>query len=271
MSRIFIRITLFALVFLLVSGKIFGQNEWTGVDQLKIHPLLKDTALCSESGEYYRVMCKENKVFFKTSFEQDWDIEDTLPFIPKLSDIMGRFGRVFYMKVDDGYLVAQNAGEWGGRLSWHSFDGKDYYTIDYTSPQVEFPLDICQPNKFIEHNGRYYVLEGMAHLGDDYGSVMELTKVDGLWTGAIIVEFDSQPNDAVFNREGNMLVLTYKGIVQIKRNGHHDYLTRKQSWPWICEAYSMEINRDFIYLGMRGGVLRYTMTEPLRTAWITKK
>src|SRR5262249_4106446 len=75
------------------------------------------------------------------------------------------------VKVEDGYLLGQNAGEWGGDIWWFSPDGtKQYKVSDH------------QPVQFFETKHGLLAVEGLAHMGISEGSVIRLRRTaEGRW------------------------------------------------------------------------------------------
>jgi hypothetical protein len=99
-------------------------------------------------------------------------------------------------KVDDGWLVGYNSGEFGGAVCWFSEDGKKRDEV----------YRVCNPNQFIHTKEGLFVVEGLAHLGSNFGSVVRLSKSDGKWTGKLFARLPAEGCAVTDPGDGTLLV-----------------------------------------------------------------
>jgi len=163
------------------------------------------------------------------------------------------------VKVQDGWLVGFNAGEWSGGLCWVSADGsKGRFLI--TQPKLSPPppppppgmsqakwdretrrtrpvepdlpgwisrkdfrfKDYCSENVIFiaEAQGAYLVFEGLAHMSLNTGQVLKVARnADGVWEASRLVRLDGQPYNISRNEYGEWLVVTSKGLLRLDATG----------------------------------------------------
>ena len=80
-------------------------------------------------------------------------------------------GQRSVLKVDDGFLVADDAGEWGGSLRWFSPDGSRSTELANDNVRLLVPLP----------DGEVLAAGGLAHLDLSSGRVRWLRHADGSW------------------------------------------------------------------------------------------
>ncbi len=156
------------------------------------------------------------------------------------------YGRQFTTKVDDGWLVGFNAGEFGASLWWFSPDGHRRYKIS-DDQVVEF---LVTPMGLI-------ALQGLAHLMMSEGSIIKLTKnAQGGWQSMVLAPLGDAPEAAALDADGSLLVLTTRRQERVLPSGEVRVLLRDGVW-WGFYPNSMVRARsgDF-YVGMRYYVVR---------------
>ena len=115
-------------------------------------------------------------------------------------------GREIVVEVANGWLVARDAGEWGG----------DALAVG-RSGVVE---RIIEGNVFgfARVGDSLFALTGLAHLGSDYGTVHELSFRDGRWRATPLVALPGAPMG--FNViDGHILVVTMQDVAAIGVDG----------------------------------------------------
>lgn len=104
---------------------------------------------------------------------------DTGTALLKFTPTAGKFFRESYSfaKVDDGWLVGFNEGEFGAALYWFSGDGKNNYKIS-DHHVVDF---------FMLPDG-IHAIEGLAHMGVSFGSIIRVERVEagGRWKAVFL-------------------------------------------------------------------------------------
>ena len=84
-------------------------------------------------------------------------------------------------EVDNGWLVARDAGEWGGDINFVRRDGH---------VKTVFGRN-CQG--FVRLDGKLFALTGLAHLGMDGGALVELSVEGDAWHATPVVELPHAP------------------------------------------------------------------------------
>lgn len=173
-----------------------------------------------------------------------------LPF--RVTDPAIRGGGLSSIKVEDGWLLGRNQGEWGGDIWWYSMDGKRHYKI--SDEQVI---------GFFKTSSGLFACEGLAHLGLDYGHVLSLAQDGkGRWKSEPFVNLEHAPEVARVTSEGDLLIATTTTLVRVKANKSVDVLVKDAFWGALYPESILETPNGDIYLGMRHGIARI---RPLQT------
>jgi hypothetical protein len=149
-------------------------------------------------------------------------------------------------RVEDGWLVAYNGGEWGGALWWFSPDGKRGRKV--SSHRV---------NQFVRTKDGLFAVEGLAHGVADFGSVVRLAKRKGDWKATTFATLPACGWAAAALPDGTVFVAAGRGLVRVTRAGKVEALVGDTDW-WSFYPNSLAVGPDgTVYLGMRGVVAAY--------------
>lgn len=159
------------------------------------------------------------------------------------------------LKVDDGWLVGRNRGEFGGTLAWYSSDGKRSYLLSATE----------NVNGFIRAGGSLFVYEGLAHLSSNRGTIKCIKRnAAGTWGQEPFVTLHEDPRVALLDADDAMLVVTWSSVVKVWPSGKMKLLLKGESlaesgvfYPRWCGANSAVLARDdTLYIGATQEVVR---------------
>lgn len=173
----------------------------------------------------------------------------TLPFaIERGTAAQGLAGRRLPLKVDDGWLIAFNAGEWGGWLWWFSPDGTRRYKI----------ASDCWINGFHPTDAGLLAVEGISHGVTSRGGVVRLSrKADGRWHSEAFVALDEEARCAAKDADGTLIVATWERLLRVHLATRKvDVLLRDAFWAGLYPDSMAVTPAGTIYLGMRHGVAR---------------
>src|SRR5262245_58039948 len=125
--------------------------------------------------------------------------EGTMPDFPlDVEDVPESYRRPFCAaRVEDGWLVSYNKGEFGGAVWWFSADGKKRYEVE--SGNVW---------QFVATKDGIFAVDGLAHLTMNYGSIVRITKKDGRWVGNTFAKLPAEGCAAVALADGTLVVGT---------------------------------------------------------------
>jgi hypothetical protein len=156
-----------------------------------------------------------------------------------------------------GYLVGYNRGEWGGSLNWYTPQGAPGGVL-----LVDNVVDI------IPGPPSTVVLTGLAHLGGDYGYLVELDEADGAFRIGRRVSLGSAPHAAMREASGSILVATHDGLLRIAPSHAIEDLVRYADGGLYATSIAIDAH-GVIYVGMRGAVARFTPAEhAYREQWL---
>jgi hypothetical protein len=161
------------------------------------------------------------------------------------------------IKVDDGYLIAFWQGEFGGSLYWFDTRGK--------TRKLVANAKIVQ---FIKRDSKIYAMEGLAHMGMSYGSIVEIAKVNEEWAISEYLRLPFAPYTAQLDPNNNLIIVTSGNLLLIDKDGNVDTLT-KGFWSDLYPN-SMVRDKDVLYVGMRKGVFRFDLLNR-KQQWLMPK
>jgi streptogramin lyase len=158
---------------------------------------------------------------------------DDLPFVPMVpaGAISGRgdTGDRHVLKVDDGWLVGYDDGQWDGSLWWFSRDGAradklfGYDASAWTNvSSVAASSDASQTypragnvRAIVRTHDGILALTGASHEAVDEGGALRLDRVGGRWQIRPLAVLDGAPRAYAVENANALLVLTDNGISRL--------------------------------------------------------
>jgi len=241
-----------SLTILLIIITLCAKAQTTTINDWKTYPLPPIDSLDSYSSD------KNNWIVFKKNSEifvaEDRVFRDTLPLaidtvLKTCIPFLNR-RRITVFKVDDGYVIGNYRGEFGGGLYWFSSTTKNCYEISHHK--------IVQ---LIERNNNLYAIEGLAHMGMSIGSILILSKQNNKWTEKQYLKLPGAPLGVDMDEKGNFVIVTSEGLVSVDKNGKLSTLIKQGIWDVEDYLYptSLVIKDNIVFVGMRKGVFKYNL------------
>lgn len=148
-----------------------------------------------------------------------------------------------FKRVDDGWLVGFNRGEFGASLYWFSLDGKSHYKISDHQVVGFFSLP-----------DGVHAIEGLAHLGLSGGSIIRIAREpDQLhWTARQVAKLPFAPYAVSVRSDDSMLVTLSGALVSV--NANHDVVSLLEDVPWsglYPNSSVLSSDGQKLYIGMR--------------------
>lgn len=171
-----------------------------------------------------------------------------LPFeLPPPPPKPGTRGRRHTLKVDDGWLIGFNAGEWGGSVWWASPDGSELRVLDddvHILDFFELGGRIWAPSEYIKGHSEIHVLE----LVRDSTGAWQIRRGPELRAGA----------DAAVVAGERLLIASIAGVDQMSADGR---LTTLFEVDWFVDhprvpRSILRAEDGTIYIGMNHAVVR---------------
>jgi len=187
---------------------------------------------------------KEEKGKIKASLHKDTTLERPA-FTPRTT----RFKKGYrFKKVDDGWLVSFNQGEFGSELWWFSENGESSYKISND-----------QANQFISLNKNVYAIQGLSHMGSSRGSLTKIDKRDGRWISIIQVGFGESP-EAISRMEDNSLAIVLtNSLVRVDEDFNVTKVVGNSNWGTFYPNSIASNNSQLVYIGMRQYVVEVNL------------
>lgn len=179
--------------------------------------------------------------------------EEELPLPPLLKhekDMPGNTVRAFLKSVlhlKNNWLLAYDAGEWGGGLWLTNEDGSKTKRILSDNVREMIPI-----------NEGVLVLSGLAHVTINFGNAFIFSNPDGMNISLQrAVHLDGEPSGYAREPDGSVLFLTPSGLCRITKSGELQRLGGfSNGSPWAF-TNSMVITSDgSIFIGTRMFVVR---------------
>ena len=142
------------------------------------------------------------------------------------------------LRVDDGWLVGYNFGEWGGRLWWTNPQGRNAHPVSYggycagapplnqddVPPMLRRKLgkpgsDVSNIVSLRRANGGVFVFSGLAHLGPSVGDLMRAERRNAKWQACYVADLTGAPETIESDAPDTWLVLVAGGIFPRERPG----------------------------------------------------
>ena len=149
-------------------------------------------------------------------------------------------------KVSDGWLICEDAGEFGSDLWWYAPDGKKYYRIEG-----------AYVRGFLQTKAGVFGFGGM-----DGGSIMTFNKEDAEnWKVDKFLALSGQPEVFLEERNGDFLIATDTQVMRVGQDKKMEVLVKDLAWSSLYPISIVEAEKGDIYIGMRGGVARVRKQE----------
>ena len=145
----------------------------------------------------------------------------------------------YVLRIDNGYLIGRDFGEFGGGLYFVSLDGEDTYEID----------PVQRIRKIFNYHGRVLAIAGM---GED--AILELYQENGSWRIRKLVNLLEEPRLVVPGHD-DLLVLSNQYLCRVTPDFQVLPLVRAPFHSWINRPSSMLVDNEDLYIATGAGVL----------------
>lgn len=173
----------------------------------------------------------------------------------------GLRGASRFTRVDDGWLVGFNHGEFGAALYWFSLDGQQHYRM----PENQIDKQVVE---FFPLGKDLGAIEGLAHGFLSQGSIIRIVRPtpQSRWQVQTAVRLPAAPYAVAVPKRGPALVVLSDSLVEF--DGQHGIGTLMADAPWaMLYARSAVLSPDeqTLYIGMRQYVGEFDLrTRKLR-------
>jgi hypothetical protein len=245
-----ILLTLITFVLFISSNK--------SISELKVKELpSKEEVRKFNSSKRYNVSNTKNGTFYEIT-NGKWNKETEFDFeIVRDEENKTYFSRpTSSIKVNNGWLIGFDRGEWSGALYWYNNDGTEKYLIKDRNIQDIVTLE-----------NKIFITQGLAHLGGDFGSISKIEFKNNKWVVEKTTELSGNPyKTIVFDNE--LISITTEDIISIDSDMKLETLYEKSFWR-ILYPKSIASDNEILYFGMRGGILKLNKLNG-RTNWLTE-
>ena len=251
---------------ILVPSSLVGQlskaqsplvpDGWYVYPANKLKNIDETTLQCfNNSHNEWRVSSEKGSLKIAQYVPQNYD---DLPLPPMLKLEAGMPGRTIRaglkssIHFNNAWLLAYDAGEWGGGLWLSNEDGTKTKRIVSENVRTVVPF-----------NGGVLVLSGLAHITMNFGNAFVLSNPDGMNISLEhAISLDGAPSAYSTESDGSILFTTTYGLCRITKTGE---LQRLFYWPnWTRQQYSNSISviaDGTVFIGMRMFVLKLSLSS----------
>lgn len=174
-------------------------------------------------------------------------IDPLPPEITSRNVAAGNKGDRHVLRVDDGWLVGLNVGEFGGALWWFSSDGKSGKNLG-----GEPIVGLAQSSRGV------LALSGLAHMGSDVGRVLLVTGGEGGDRRVeALADLGSAPRVFASESQDSLLVLTRRGLVRVRASGAVEELLPTNYSLLFPNSMTLSPS-GVVHVGMRHFITRLT-------------
>lgn len=206
------------------------------------------------SDHEWRVLIERGQIAAQLTAAQPPAQRERPEFTPKVGQFRGASS---FTRVDDGWLVGFNRGEFGAALYWFSAEGKRNYKI--SDHQVA---------DFFSQPDGWYAIEGLAHLTSSQGSVIRITRPQPHepWQASTVAKLPFAPYAVSVRRDGTMLITLSDALVSVGTDGKVATLLADAPWGSLYPNSSvLSPGEQKLYIGMRQFVGEFDLaTKKLR-------
>jgi hypothetical protein len=169
-------------------------------------------------------------------------------FVPKAGRFAGGFA---VQKVDDGWLVGFNDGEFGAALYWFSGNGQMKYKIS-DDQVVDF---IAMPHGII-------AIQGLAHLSMSQGSLIRIARDSDRkrWRSTTVQKLTEAPEAFVRLTDGTLIIILSDSLVSLSPQNKLTTLIKCADWGGLyANSAVLSPDESKVYVGMRQFVGEYDL------------
>lgn len=248
-------------IFLLIISVLFAFAN--PIEELKVGkpPTEEQARILNYSDEEYEVFFNSKGEVEYRDYKYGLLKATELPFTikPKAKDKSAFAGKRVNLKVDNGWLVGIERGEWGGSLFWFNEKGTRYEKIVSGNIKNLFRI-----------NGQIYAVEGLAHLSLSRGQIFTVSHNSDIWTTEKKLDLPTAPYAATLTDKNEFLIVTSKELLIVDSEFEIETIVNEGFWWRFLYSNSVLVKEQTIYIGMRGGVLRTQMNNSAKQEWLTK-
>lgn len=191
---------------------------------------------------------------------REGEVQDPLPFdIRPQKAAEGLAGDRHAKRVEDGWLVGFDAGEFGGGLWWFSADGGRRRRLAGDNVKG-----------FADSSAGPLALVGRAHLSTNYGKALLVRGGrEGERAVEAIADLGGAPTAFAAESADSLVVVTYSGVVRVRTSGEVERLFTPEGGDGLPYPNSITLSKaGVIHVGMRHFVLRLSPSaEGYRREW----
>src|SRR5690554_1402988 len=221
------------LLLIIILGFLFQSNYEINDLLSNELPTYKEARTFKSNGKNEYEVYEENGTGYFRSFNYKKIIgpEIELKIVYDTINYRDFGGRQQNVKLENGYLIGFDNGEFGGSLYWFGDNGIDNYKI-------------CNGNikDIIFIDDKIFVTEGLAHLSRDRGQILELEFNDGRWISKKFMDLKNVPYSTQLTTKNELIILTSKQLLKVSSDKMKIELITDGFWLGLYPNSSIILN-----------------------------
>ena len=166
----------------------------------------------------------------------------------------------YVLKVEDGWLVGLNGGEFGGGLWWFSTDAND--TLKLSDDRI-LGLSKCAKGVL--------ALSGISHMGREAGKVILITGMGRSQKVSLLADLHIMPRAFTVESPDSWLIITSSKLLRLKTTGEVKALFTTDYRLLYPNSMAL-LSSGVLYVGMRHFITSLTPSETgYREDWFVPK
>lgn len=171
-------------------------------------------------------------------------------------------GRAKAVKVDDGWLIGFDGGQFGGGLWWTDAEGRQSRQLTGENVRV-----------ILRRGQEALVLTGLAHMDSDHGAIFSYRAASGGAGDFVrIADLGSAPAAATFRSGGALLIAAEARVLELTADNQLHVVLQNGGMSLLFPNSIIEGKDGSIFVGMRFYVLELHRGEdhPYEASWFVR-
>lgn len=176
---------------------------------------------------------------------------DSIPFDKRKLDCIrtfwgGGLGLCFVKKVSNGYIIAQDIGEFGGGLWWFSENGKEHYQLGESTEQI------------LEIGGRILGAYSYSHGVSSEGAIFNIVQTkNGKWIKGKLAKLPGSIKSLAIAADSSIYIATRRELVRLDPGTMESITVLSSPFDWGWPSYSsLLIWGNDIFISGNSGILQ---------------
>lgn len=112
-----------------------------------------------------------------------------------------------------------------------------------------------------------YAIEGLCHMGTDFGSILLLSTNQGEWSAKDYLKLPYAPMAIGLDSDKNFIIVTSSALLSVDVKTNITVLEEYAKWQPSKYHSSLVIKNDIVYIGMKEGIYKLNL-KTKKAEWL---